>query len=158
MTHDDFSIPEHNTPKLPLPELTKHPQHWYGFGEITSDKKPKPDEPPPPWELGHKDDLGKIRWDLMPWSSIEEMAKVMTYGANKYGDTNWKKLPDADNRYFAAAMRHITSYRLGENTDTESGLPHLMHAAISLVLMHEHSRNNGALPHEADTGKQGQNR
>lgn len=84
---------------------------------------------------GRKDDHGKTRWDLLDWDFVRYMAEVMTVGAGKYGDNNWKQVPDAYNRYFAAAMRHITDDLQGIENDAEDGLPHLAHAACCLMFM-----------------------
>ena len=37
---------------------------------------------------GRKDDDGKPRWDLLPFAEAEEVVKVLTYGARRYGDHN----------------------------------------------------------------------
>ena len=92
--------------------------------------------------VGKKYDQGKNRWDLVPFGSLDDLVAVITHGADKYGDTNWKMVPDRTNRYFAAAMRHIAAWRMGELTDPESGLPHLAHAMCSLVFVMETDREN----------------
>ena len=38
---------------------------------------------------GRKDDAGKLRWSLIPTQALEDVVKVLTYGARKYGDDNW---------------------------------------------------------------------
>lgn len=79
---------------------------------------------------GIKFDAGKIRWDLLPLRAMEEIVKVYTFGAGKYGDNNWQNLPDGYNRYKAASEN-------GEQLDNESGLPHLVHMVWNaIVLLH----------------------
>lgn len=86
---------------------------------------------------GKKHDLGKDRWDLMPWTHLQDVVKVLNHGAEKYGDTNWTLVENGTDRYFAAVMRHLTEWRKGSMIDPESGLPHLAHAACSILfLMH----------------------
>jgi hypothetical protein len=49
-------------------------------------------------EGGIKFDGDKVRWDLMPWDALEEIAKVLTVGAKKYTiqyKTEWDRLLDA---------------------------------------------------------------
>lgn len=91
---------------------------------------------------GTKFDMGKDRWDLMDWESIGDIVKVYTMGAAKYEDENWRK-GIAWRRIFAALMRHLMAFWLGEETDKESGLPHLAHAAwqcIALLWYSKHRR------------------
>jgi len=56
-------------------------------------------------EAGMKDDSEKDRWDLLEMACVKDEVKVLTHGALKYSPGNWKKVPDAKDRYFAAAMR-----------------------------------------------------
>lgn len=88
---------------------------------------------------GRKYDEGKLRWDLIPFEQMEEVVKVLTYGAVKYGEDpdipNWKKMVDGERRYFAAMMRHIVAWKKGEIVDPESGLDHLSHAAANLIFL-----------------------
>lgn len=60
------------------------------------------------------------------------VAESGTYGARKYNDTactNWFQVPDAQNRYTDALLRHLLLEKVGEETDPESGLLHATHAA-----------------------------
>lgn len=86
-------------------------------------------------KAGTKFDADKTRFDLWPWRAFESVAKVITFGANQYGVENWQSLEDFERRYFAACMRHLTSWKLGEKTDEKSGLPHLAHAACNIVFL-----------------------
>jgi hypothetical protein len=83
---------------------------------------------------GKKYDIGKPRWHLMLWGELEEVVKVLTLGAEKYDDHNWKKIEPE--RYQSALMRHFKSYMLKEKKDKESGLSHLAHLiCCALFLM-----------------------
>lgn len=79
-------------------------------------------------ESGVKFDEGKIRYDLIDAYSLEMLALVYTFGANKYSDNNWRK-GFKWGRIFGAISRHIWAFWRGENDDPESKLPHLAHAA-----------------------------
>lgn len=79
-------------------------------------------------EEGFKFDAGKLRYDLVPPSSLAELALVYTDGAQKYGDENYMK-GMSWRRVTASLLRHVEAYRAGESTDSESGSPHLAHAA-----------------------------
>lgn len=74
-----------------------------------------------------KHDKGKLRYDLIPVEPLEDLAKVFTMGAGKYGDDNWKLGLSVD-RLYAAVERHLSERRKGFLRDTESGLPHTAHA------------------------------
>lgn len=82
-----------------------------------------------------KFDGGKIMFDLLPFAEVEDVARVLTYGAKKYEKDGWKKVPDGLDRYFAALMRHLTAYKLGQEIDEESGLTHLSHACTNLMFI-----------------------
>ena len=85
--------------------------------------------------VGHKDDQEKNRLDLIEPEFIEGVGKVLTFGADKYEPNNWQKVEDAENRYYAAAMRHLMAWRKGEKTDPESGLSHLYHVACNIMFL-----------------------
>jgi hypothetical protein len=74
-----------------------------------------------------KHDHGKTRWDLLPWESLEGVANVLTFGADKYDEESWRDVPDGARRYFSAMLRHWRALQRGEVIDPESGLPHRFH-------------------------------
>lgn len=84
---------------------------------------------------GIKYDTGKDPWDLLPWGAVREVVAVLGHGARKYGPGNWKKVPGARKRYFAAAQRHMLAWWGGEKIDPESGLSHLAHAVCCLLFL-----------------------
>lgn len=84
---------------------------------------------------GTKYDNGKLRWDLLKFGPVEDVVKVLTMGAKKYADNNWQLVEDGQDRYFAALMRHLTTWRKGELIDPESGLPHLAHVACNVMFL-----------------------
>ena len=75
--------------------------------------------------VGKKYDKDKVRMDLVPLECIESIAKVLTYGADKYEENSWQELPDFWKRYKAALLRHLTALDKGELIDKESGLYHI---------------------------------
>lgn len=83
---------------------------------------------------GIKADDGKARYDLInPWW-LDDLAKVLTQGAAKYGDTNYKNVEDW--RYVAAIGRHWGAYQRGELVDPDSGLSHLVHIAANVMFLY----------------------
>ena len=88
--------------------------------------------------VGMKFDEEKLRYDLIPTLALEEMVKVLTFGAAKYLPNNWQLVDDAHSRYFAALQRHLWAWKRGEMFDPESGMHHLAHAMCCLNFLYEH--------------------
>ena len=85
--------------------------------------------------MAKKYDEGKVRMDLVPLSVMESLGKILTMGAEKYGDNNWQELPDYWKRYKAALVRHMTAIDKGELIDQESGLPHIDHVLCNAAFL-----------------------
>jgi len=84
---------------------------------------------------GLKYDAGKSRWDLLPFDSLEEVAKVLTAGAAKYSSRNWEKGINYS-RLFASTLRHLSAFWQGEAINKEDfGLHHLAHAACCVLML-----------------------
>lgn len=83
---------------------------------------------------------GKIRYDLIAPRSLEELAKVYTYGTIKYDDDNWWKGLKWKKEVFGCITRHIWKWFRGEKYDDESGLHHLAHAAWNCFALMEYER------------------
>lgn len=92
-----------------------------------------------------KDDTEKLRYDLIPSYALEELAKVYTYGAKKYAPRNWEKGLKFS-RLFSALMRHSWAYWKGEDTDPETGLHHMAHAAFSCLALVHFFRQADSIP------------
>lgn len=84
---------------------------------------------------GVKHDGGKLKYSLLPFSSLSEVVKVLMFGEQKYAKDNWKEVQDPKTRYFDAAMRHLIQWREGESIDKESKLSHLAHATCCLLFL-----------------------
>lgn len=90
-------------------------------------------------EEGLRYNEGKIMMDLLPEYPIREMAKVFTYGANKYAPYNWLK-GLSWMKTLASMKRHISRFEAGEDFDEETGLPHMAHAMTNAAFLVEYSR------------------
>ena len=86
-----------------------------------------------PLTTGVKYDEEKPRMHLLPPKATLEVAKVLTFGAQKYDEENWRKLENLQNRYTSGALRHIFAHMDGEKLDPESGISHLAHALCCLL-------------------------
>ena len=86
-------------------------------------------------EVGMKHDSGKLDYTLVPWDGLEDVIKVLEFGAQKYSRDNWRKVENAEARYMAAAFRHLVAHQNGEVNDPESNLPHRAHAGCCILFM-----------------------
>ena len=90
---------------------------------------------------GLKHDQGKLRYDLIPPDALEEIAKIYTFGAEKYGDRNWEK-GLRWGRVFGAVFRHFIAWAKGEDADEETGLHPLAHAAWGCLTLLAYAKRN----------------
>jgi hypothetical protein len=86
---------------------------------------------------GVKYDGEKPDYSLIPPNALDDVAKVLTFGAQKYDRYNWKKLDNLDNRYFAAAQRHMWALLKDESHDPETGVHHAAHAVCCMMFLLE---------------------
>ena len=121
-------------PHLDLTPQAAVPSKPYDFASHVSDVS-KPDKAKA--HYGSKHDQLKPRYDLLPAVAIDELAKVLTFGAEKYAPNSWRNVPDAKNRYRAALLRHTFAIQRGEMVDEESGLPHSAMAMCNAAFLVE---------------------
>jgi len=86
---------------------------------------------------GIKYDSAKPDYSLVPPNAFEDVVKVLTYGSQKYDRNNWQHLEDLDNRYFAAAQRHMWALQRNETADPETGIHHAAHAICCMMFILE---------------------
>lgn len=84
----------------------------------------------------------KLRWELLPLEDIEDIVKVYTAGAKKYGPNTWQNLPDGYNRYKAALLRHLVEYDKDNKIDEETGCHHLAAVAWNAIAMLHIAKQN----------------
>jgi hypothetical protein len=88
---------------------------------------------------GTKLDAGKPRVGLVLddfHRAVLAIAEVGTYGAVKYSEHGWLSVPNGEDRYEDAMLRHWLAAS-SEERDTESGLHHLSHMAWNALAMLE---------------------
>ena len=83
---------------------------------------------------GIKFDAGKLRMDLLPPEIDNAIARILTDGADKYGERNWEH-GMAWSRPYAALRRHLIAWWAGEDTDPESGHSHLWHVLTNAAFL-----------------------
>ena len=84
----------------------------------------------------------KLRWELLPLEDIEDIVKVYTAGAKKYGPNTWQNLPDGYNRYKAAFFRHLLEHEKGNWLDEETGSIHLAQCVWNALAMLHIAKQN----------------
>lgn len=88
-------------------------------------------------QQGTKHDQGKEPMSLLSPVALQEMARVLAFGAKKYDPHNWRK-GFMWSRLSDASLRHIFKWLNGEDVDPESGVSHIAHAAVNLMMILEH--------------------
>lgn len=92
-------------------------------------------------EVAKRYNEGKAKFSLIDPSFEEGVARVLTFGAEKYGEENWKRSAGTENHdsfvrgCYDSMRRHLNALGHGENTDGESGLPHLDHVACNVMFI-----------------------
>lgn len=87
-----------------------------------------------------KFDEGRPAFHLLDFAALQDVAWVLTFGAKKYEPNNWR-LGMNWSRCFRACLSHLFAWWRGEDRDPESGLPHLAHAACSIMFLQSYERN-----------------
>ena len=108
---------------------------------MTSEHDPTGRDPHAP---GAKLDGGKILAGILSDFSLalQEVAKVGTFGAQKYSRGGWQEVPHGEQRYFDALWRHLLAER-HEPVDKDSGLVHQAHLAWNALARLELMLRNG---------------
>lgn len=89
---------------------------------------------------GLKYDAAKPGMELLDPYALEQLAKVVDYGATKYDKFNWKKGIQWG-RTLGAVLRHTFAYINGEDNDPETGLNHMAHAMANCMFLVWFSQN-----------------
>ena len=90
-----------------------------------------------------KFDATKVRVDLLPIDPMMQVANVFGFGAKKYFANSYRQGETvAWSRTYGSIIRHLFAFWKGEDTDPESGLPHLAHAGTQLFILMEHAAHN----------------
>lgn len=92
-------------------------------------------------EQKFKFDKGKIRHSLMNPDFIEEVLKVLEFGANKYEEGSWNEV--AEHRYADALYRHYMEYLKGGVIDVESTYSHMAHIVANAMFIYSKIEQEG---------------
>jgi hypothetical protein len=86
-----------------------------------------------------KDAVGvrKAPLSCVPSQPVLEMGLAMMEGARKYGRHNYRIAGVRASVYYDAAIRHLMAWYEGEDTDPDSGIPHLAKAMACLCVIRD---------------------
>lgn len=85
-------------------------------------------------DSGIKHDGEKTPLHLLPPDALEEIAKTLKFGADKYEPYNWAKGMKWS-RVYGALLRHAFAFWRGEENDPETGLSHMAHAGACILFI-----------------------
>jgi len=94
-------------------------------------------------ESNPKDKIGskKAPMSTLPAGVLAEIGVAMMEGKAKYGAFNYRIAGIRSSVYYDALMRHIMAWWEGEDIDPASGLPHVVKALSTLVVLRDAQRN-----------------
>lgn len=84
---------------------------------------------------------GKVQLREISPAFILGIGEVLTKSREKYDEMNWAKKTDWSVPY-ESALRHLMAFQSGEDYDSESGQPHLLHCATNIMFLHYHFLNS----------------
>ncbi len=88
-----------------------------------------------------KHDSEKPKVSFIPKEGLFEEARVLEYGAEKYGKNNFKDGMDWS-RLIDASFRHLIAFASKEDVDQESKLSHLAHIKANMSILLFYMANN----------------
>lgn len=85
-------------------------------------------------QLGERKNDNKTQFSYLDLESMEDMCKVLEFGAKKYARDNWKKgFPVSS--IIDSLMRHLNEIMKGNLIDQESSLPHYAHIQCNAMFL-----------------------
>lgn len=87
-------------------------------------------------EPGAKLDEGKLRPGLVLGGfarALTAVTAVGSFGAAKYTPSGWVSVPNGQERYHDAQLRHWLKGHMGQELDSDSGIDHLAHEAWNIL-------------------------
>ena len=92
-------------------------------------------------ETGKRFNEGKTQHALLPARACDEIAKVFTFGAKKYGAFNWEKGMSWVS-ILNSLKRHINAFERCDDYDIESQELHLAHAGCNIMMILDYYHSN----------------
>jgi len=115
-------------------EYCRHEVHDEGRCPICSYEKFTHENAEKARKLADHHDSGKTRVELIDPYTLEEMGKVLAFGAEKYDPWNWTR-GISYGRLLGSILRHTFAFMRREDIDPESGCHHLAHAMCDVMFL-----------------------
>ncbi len=101
--------------------------------EVTQSEITK-EEPKTSSQQAERYNTDKLKWSLVDFKSLEDMVKVLEFGAEKYSADNWKKgLPTKE--ICESLLRHTFAFMNGEDVDSDSKQSHIGHIMCNAMFL-----------------------
>lgn len=81
--------------------------------------------------------IKKVPYSTLPAPVLAECAVGMLEGALEYGRHNYRVIGVRSSVYYDAALRHLTAWWEGEDTDEKSGLSHITKCITSCMVLRD---------------------
>jgi len=94
-------------------------------------------------KVGHKAlryNEGKVELSLIDPGALEELARVLMFGSQKYARDNWKKGLKWT-QIIDSMWRHMNKILQGQDHDEETGLLHAAHIMCNAMFLCHHMAN-----------------
>lgn len=140
--HPDWQDQACDESGFPVAKAPHANKTFYGTRPLGHVKGVGPDAPTVVTKNGAKQSGSPYRCDLLPAKASLHIAEILKYGAEKYGDNNWRGLTVSD--HVNHAMTHLFAFQAGDITDD-----HLGHAACRMLM----ALDTNILEASADTCK-----
>lgn len=92
---------------------------------------------------------GKVPLEFLVNSVIEDDAKCLKHGADKYGFRNWRVDHILTSTYEGAMRRHLEAWIGGEDNDPDTDLSHLTHLRCCCAVVMD-AKKHGTLVDDRD--------
>jgi len=95
-----------------------------------------PDAPMSVNEIGGKQSASPYRFDLLDGPAMFQLAGILSQGAQKYGDENWRLIPARD--HVNHCLQHLFAWLSGDKQDDHLG--HALCRALFAVAQEKESK------------------
>jgi len=82
---------------------------------------------------GMKEIKGKLNPLLISPVALEELIKILDFGAKEYSEDSWKGVPYVE--YIKAIFRHLLQIMFGKYVDDKSGFTHFGHIMCNAMFL-----------------------